>query len=211
MNEISKCHFSVASRIRDSLERAARSTAPCRRRGSSQRLSRVLSAIVSRATIENSDCATDLVQTRGEAPEETGCGEVQARPLLAPFSVFAYGPTVQLCQPFSQLIPAGVASQHRVDGREYTARVANTKLAAASGLLCRRCARSPKMARNESLLRSLKALLDAESRKLPEIRYCPDCDSLMGHRIVTFTLASSRKTWQIPFPFCPECNPTARH
>jgi hypothetical protein len=67
------------------------------------------------------------------------------------------------------------------------------------------------MARDESVLLSLRALLDAESGKPGEIRYCPDCGSLMEHRTFTFALASSSETWQIPFPFCRECNPTVRH
>jgi hypothetical protein len=67
------------------------------------------------------------------------------------------------------------------------------------------------MARDESLLRSLRALLDAESGKPREIRHCPDCGSLMEHRTVTFSLAGSSETWQIPFPFCRECNPKVRH
>ena len=67
------------------------------------------------------------------------------------------------------------------------------------------------MSRDESLLLSLRALLDAESGKPREIDYCPDCGSLMEHRTFTFALASSSEKWQIPFPFCPECNPTVRH
>jgi hypothetical protein len=67
------------------------------------------------------------------------------------------------------------------------------------------------MARDKSLLRSLKALLDAESDKPREIRYCLDCGSLMEHRTFTFSLADTSETWQIPFPFCRECNPTVRH
>ena len=101
-------------------------------------------------------------------------------------------------------------SEHRADGREYTETVPTQNLLPLAAS-CAEYERSPKMALDESLLLSLRALLDAESGKPRQIEYCPDCGFLMEHRTFTFALASSSDKWQITFPFCPECNPTVRH
>ena len=57
------------------------------------------------------------------------------------------------------------------------------------------------------LHQTITEFLDAVSAPLTTVA-CPDCGSAVEYR--NFTFSYEGKTWQIPFPICPECNPIAR-
>ena len=62
------------------------------------------------------------------------------------------------------------------------------------------------MTLHKSLTQSIKAFLDHASRKPTNRRPCPNCGLIMEYRILAFSLWGSDGTWEVPVPFCPECD-----
>jgi hypothetical protein len=56
------------------------------------------------------------------------------------------------------------------------------------------------------LSQAIMDLLNSASISLTTVS-CPDCGSAVEYRNSMFPYEG--QTWEIPFPFCPECNPIA--
>jgi hypothetical protein len=56
-------------------------------------------------------------------------------------------------------------------------------------------------------LNSLQELLESIQANPVEPQYCEHCNSPLKHVNGHFWLDSSSYVWEIPLPYCPNCNP----
>lgn len=61
--------------------------------------------------------------------------------------------------------------------------------------------------RPKRLVDELRHLLQDLSSTPPSEKYCERCGSAMTHFSAHFWLEGLRETWEIPLPYCANCNP----
>ena len=67
--------------------------------------------------------------------------------------------------------------------------------------------RTPGTERPGELVASLKQFLNAQSATPTKTAHCAECGSVLRYLPMQFWLEGCEQSWNIPLPYCADCNP----